>query len=84
MKKIELYIGDYEYSEIQEIFKGEENFQPVNEKDHIIIKALRQIINPNNLIEEDVDGKDTMEVSYKKVMEPENKSLEEGNVNFKL
>lgn len=84
MKKIELLIGDFEYSTIQEIFKEEENFQPVNDKDYVIIKALQQIINPNNLLEEDVGGKETFDVTYKKIKEPKNKSLNEGKVDFKL
>ena len=85
MKKIELLIGDFEYSQIEEIFENEKDFVPVNEKDFVIIKALKQIINPNNLIEKDVDGKvDTEQVIYKKVKEPEDKSLDTGNVNFKL
>jgi len=85
MKKIELLIGDFEYSQIKEIFENEKDFVPVNEKDFVIIKALKQIINPNNLIEKDVGGKvDTEQVIYKKVKEPEDKSLDTGNVNFKL
>ena len=66
-------------------FENEKDFVPVNEKDFVIIKALKQIINPNNLIEKDVGGKvDTEQVIYKKVKEPEDKSLDTGNVNFKL
>lgn len=85
MKKIELLIGDFEYKIIQEIFKEEADFKPVNEKDKVIIKALQQIINPNNLIEKDVDAnKDTEETHYKKVIEPKDKSLETGDVKFKL
>jgi hypothetical protein len=85
MKKIELLIGDFEYSQIEEIFQNEKDFLPVNEKDFVIIKALKQIINPNNLIEKDVGGTaDTEQVIYKKVKEPEDKSLDTGNVNFKL
>ena len=85
MKKIELLIGDFEYNQIKEIFENEKDFQPMNEKDFVIIKALKQIINPNNLIEEDVGGeKDTETITYRKVKEPENKSLDTGNVEFKL
>lgn len=85
MKKIELLIGDFEYNTIQEIFKEEANFKPINEKDYVIIKALQQIINPNNLMEEDVGGeKDTTNVVHKKIKEPKNKSLDNGNVEFKL
>ena len=41
--------GDYEYSQIQEIFENEKDFKPVNEKDQVIIKALKEIINESNL-----------------------------------
>ena len=37
MKKIELLIGDYEYSKIQEIFEKEADFKPVNEFDQVIV-----------------------------------------------
>ena len=83
MKKIELLIGDYEYSQIQEIFKEEPNFKPVTETDNVIIKALSAIISPNNLVEEDVGGKDTFSTIVKKVEEPEEKNLE-GNVRIKV
>jgi hypothetical protein len=68
MKKIELLIGDYEYSKIQEIFEKEQDFKPIGETDNVIIKALSAIISPNNLIEEDVDTYSTV---IKKVTEPE-------------
>ena len=85
MKKVELLIGDFEYNQIKQIFENEKDFQPMNEKDFVIIKALKQIINPNNLIEEDVGGEqDTETITYRKVKEPENKSLDTGNVEFKL
>lgn len=85
MKKVELLIGDFEYGQIEEIFENEKDFQPVNEKDYVIIKALKQIINPNNLVEENVGGEsDTETVTYKKIKEPENKSLDTGDVEFKL
>ena len=45
MKKIELLIGDYEYSQIEEIFESEPEFEPVTEKDEIIIEALKQQTN---------------------------------------
>jgi len=83
MKKIELLIGDYEYSKIEEIFEQESDFKPVTETDTVIIKALSAIISPNNLVEEDVGGKDTFSTIVKKVEEPEEKSLE-GNVEFKI
>ena len=83
MKKIELLIGDYEYSQIEEIFEQEPDFQPISEKDEIIIKALKQLINKNNLREENVGGEETYETTVKKIIEPEDKSLDE-NVEFKL
>jgi len=84
MKKIELLIGDYEYSKIQEIFEKEADFNPVNEFDQVIVKALSAIISPSNLVEEDIGGKETYETTVSKIVEPENKSLEEGNIEYKL
>ena len=84
MKKIELLVGDYEYAQIEEIFEKEPDFKPINEKDQIIIQALKQIINKNNLKEEDVGGKETQSVSVHKIEEPENKSLDEGHVEYHL
>ena len=84
MKRIELLIGDYEYEKIQEVFDKEPDFKPVSETDNIIIKALKTIISPKNLMEEDVGGAETIENTFKKVGEPENKSLEEGNIEYKL
>ena len=83
MKKIELLIGDYEYSQIQEIFKEEPNFKPVTETDNVIIKALSAIISPKNLIEEDVGGPETYSTTELKVEEPESKDLHSGDVEFK-
>lgn len=83
MKKIELLIGDYEYSKIEEIFEQESDFKPVTEADTVIVKALSAIISPNNLVEEDVGGKETYSTIVKKVEEPEEKNLE-GNVEFKI
>jgi hypothetical protein len=83
MKKIELLIGDYEYSQIEEIFESEPEFEPVTEKDEIIIEALKQLINKNNLQEENVGGEETYQTTVKKIAEPENKSLD-GNVEFNL
>tara|TARA_B100000242_G_scaffold277249_1_gene233761 strand:+ start:471 stop:722 length:252 start_codon:yes stop_codon:yes gene_type:complete len=83
MKKIELLIGDYEYSQIEEIFEQEPDFQPISEKDEIIIKALKQLINKNNLREENVGGEETYETTVKKIIEPEDKSID-GSVEFKL
>ena len=76
MKKIELLIGDYEYSKIEEIFEESEEFDPRTEKDTIIIKALSAIISPKNLVEEDVGGEETYSTIVKKLEEPEEKSLE--------
>ena len=84
MKKIELLIGDYEYSKIQEVFEKEPDFKPIGETDQIIIKALSSIISPKNLMEEDVGGNETFTTTVKKIIEPENKSLEEGNIEFKV
>jgi len=84
MKKIELLIGDYEYSKIQEVFENEPDFKPVGETDQIIIKAMASIISPKNLVEEDIGGDETTTYTIKQVKEPENKSLEEGNVEYKL
>lgn len=84
MKRIELLVGDYEYSQIQEIFENEKDFKPVNEQDQVIIKALKEIINENNLKEENVGGEETFSTTVKKVNEPENKSLDEGKVEFKV
>ena len=49
MKKIELLVGDYEYSQIEEIFENEPDFEPITEKDQVIIATLKQVINKNNL-----------------------------------
>lgn len=84
MKKIELLIGDYEYAKIEEIFENEQDFKPVDEKDKIIIKALQQIINKNNIVEENVGGEETSTTTIKKIKEPTNKSLDEGKIDFKL
>ena len=84
MKKIELLIGDYEYSKIQEIFEKEANFKPVGETDHIIIKALSSIVSPKNLVEQDIGGEEITTYSVKQVKEPKNKSLDEGKVEYKL
>lgn len=84
MKKIELLIGDYEYSQIEEIFENEPEFEPVTEKDEIIIEAMKQLVNKNNLKEENVGGEETYQTTVKKISEPENKSLDEGNVEFNL
>jgi len=84
MKEIKLLIGDYEYSQIEEIFKNEPDFKPVSETDNVIIKALSAIISPKNLIEEDVGGPETYSTTTIKVKEPENKDLHSGDVEFKM
>ena len=84
MKEIKILIGDYEYAEIEEIFKKEENFEPITEKDNIIVKALKAIISPKNLVAEDVGGVETYSTTVKKLKEPANRSLEEGEVEFKI
>ena len=45
MKKVELLVGDYEYSQIEEIFENEPDFEPITEKDKVIIATLKQVIN---------------------------------------
>ena len=55
----------------------------MTEADQVIIKALSAIISPNNLVEEDVGGKETYSTIVKKVEEPEEKNLE-GNVEFNV
>lgn len=59
MKKVELLIGDYEYSQIQEIFENENEFDPKTDKDVVLIKTLRSVISPKNLVEEDVGAPET-------------------------
>jgi hypothetical protein len=83
MKEVKLLIGDYEYSQIQEIFKEEPDFKPVTETDQVIIKALSAIISPKNLVEEDVGGPETYSTTTLKVEEPEDKDLHSGDVEFK-
>jgi len=84
MKRIELLVGDYEYSQIEEIFEKEADFQPINEKDQIIIKALKLIISKDNLIEENVGGEEITTTTIAKVEEPENKSVDEAHVEYHL
>ena len=45
---------------------------------------MKQIINKNNIKEENVGGEETYTTTVKKIVEPENKSLDEGNVEFNL
>ena len=83
MKEVNLLIGDYEYSQIQEIFKEEPDFKPVTETDQVIIAGLSAIISPKNLVEEDVGGPETYSATTLKVEEPEDKDLHSGDVEFK-
>ena len=83
MKLVQLLIGDYEYEQIEEVFKNEADFKPIDEKDQIIIKTLQAVISPKNLMEENVGGEETESLTVKKVVEPEDKSLD-GNVEFKI
>jgi hypothetical protein len=84
MKEVKLLIGDYEYSQIEEIFKNEPDFKPVTETDNVIIKALSAIISPKNLIEENVGGEETYETTVKKVTVPKDKDLHSGDVEFHM
>ena len=77
MKHVQLLIGDDEYSEIQEIFKNEPNFKPVDKKDRIIIETLRAVISPKNIVEEDIGGKETQHLTVKKIKEPESKEIDD-------
>lgn len=76
MKKIELLIGDHEYELIEQIFEKEPDFNPITETDQVIIKALSAIISPKNLAEENVGGEEVTTTSYKKVQEPEEKTID--------
>jgi|TARA_B110000305_G_C19391524_1_gene615143 hypothetical protein len=83
MKKIELLIGDHEYDAIKKIFEKEEDFQPIDENDKIIIKAMQAIISPNNLMENNVGGEETSNFSVKKIVEPESKEITKNTkINF--
>lgn len=80
MKHIQLLIGDYEYEQIRKIFENEPSFKPMGEKDQIIIETLRAVISPKNIIEEDFGGKEVHTTTVKKIIEPENKEIDEGTV----
>ena len=77
MKRVELLIGDHEYDTIKKIFENEEDFQPIDENDQILIKAMHAIISPNNLIEDNVGGEETSNFSVKKIVEPDSKEITE-------
>ena len=83
MKKIQLLIGDYEYEAIKEIFQKEEDFQPIDETDKILIKAMSAIISPNNLLESNVGGEETSETTVRKIIEPESKDITQ-NTKIKI
>jgi hypothetical protein len=83
MKLVQLLIGDYEYEIIQKIFENEKDFMPMDEKDKVLIQAMRAIISPNNLVEEDVGGAETETLSVTKVVEPENKEID-SNTKIKV
>ena len=83
MKLVELLIGDYEYEKIKGLFDKEKDFNPMTETDQILIQAMKAIVSPKNLKEEDVGGKEETSVVVNKLIEPEEKNLE-GNVEFKI
>jgi hypothetical protein len=83
MKLVQLLIGDHEYKMIQEIFEKEDDFTPMTETDKILIQTMRAVISPKNIVEDDVI-KETESLEVKKVIEPEDKDLETGNVEFKI
>tara|TARA_Y100000361_G_scaffold154137_1_gene178357 strand:+ start:9162 stop:9413 length:252 start_codon:yes stop_codon:yes gene_type:complete len=75
MKRVQLLIGDHEYNAIKRIFENEKDFEPIDENDQILIKAMSAIISPNNLMEENIGGEETSEFSVKKIIEPESKDI---------
>lgn len=83
MKRVELLIGDHEYNAIQKIFENEKDFEPIDETDKILIKAMSAIISPNNLVEENVGGKETANTTVKKIVEPDCKEITD-NTKIKL
>jgi hypothetical protein len=83
MKLVQLLIGDYEYEIIQKIFENEKDFMPMDEKDKVLIKAMKAIISPNNLVEENIGGQETEALSVRKVVEPENKEID-SNTKIKV
>lgn len=84
MKLVELLIGDHEYNQIKSLFENEEEFNPMTETDKILIQAMRAIVSPNNLKEENVGGEETESVTVSKVVEPDDKDINSGDVEFKL
>ena len=84
MKLVELLICDHEYNQIKSLFDSEEEFNPMTETDKILIQAMRAIVSPNNLKEENVGGAETESLTVSKVLEPEDKDLDSGDVEFKI
>ncbi len=76
MKELKILIGDYEYGMIQEIFEKEDDFEPVTETDAVIVKTLRAIISPKNIVEDNVGGGETAYTTFQKISEPENKEID--------
>ena len=83
MKLVELLIGDTEYQKIKDLFQNEDDFNPMTETDRILIQAMRAIVSPKNLKEDNVGGEETESLTISKIIEPKDKSLE-GNVEFKI
>tara|TARA_B110000305_G_C19436893_1_gene639502 strand:+ start:2349 stop:2600 length:252 start_codon:yes stop_codon:yes gene_type:complete len=83
MKLVELLIGDTEYQKIKDLFQNEDDFNPMTETDRILIQAMRAIVSPKNLKEDNVGGEETESLTISKIIEPKDKSLE-GNVEFKV
>lgn len=84
MKLVELLIGDHEYEKIKALFDKEDEFNPMTETDKILIQAMKAIVSPNNLKEEDVGGAETETLIVSQVDEPEDKDLNSGEVTFKI
>ena len=55
----------------------------MTETDKILIQTMRAVISPKNIVEDNVI-EETESLEIKKVIEPEDKSLETGNVEFKI
>ena len=52
MKKIQVTIGDYDLSKLEEVFEQEDSFQPKCVEDQIIIEIMRQCIDPENIVKD--------------------------------
>lgn len=44
MKKVEIEVGDYDIKILNEIFENEDNFEPRDPRDEVIIKIMKQIV----------------------------------------